>query len=251
MSTHRSAIGVLAVALLLALMPASAGAAESPAITDAITAGVVRTADGFGTSTVIVPSGGYVTYLVRGPASLAGQTVEIWTRARNTDWAPATTRVFDADGVAHYFARVTAWTGFVARYPQDAATIASTHGRIATVSADGSTRIRVECADFASEQPGAVLVSRAVGATLGGLVRITLCSNASTGFSWAPSVVSSGQLTTAGHSASSGGAIPGAAGTETWSFRVRDHGTGYAVLEYSRPWDGGEKGAWLFVLRVN
>jgi predicted secreted protein len=244
-------MAVLTAILFLGLLPATAAAVEPPVITDGITAGVVRTADGFGTGTVAVPSGGYVTYLVRGPASLSGETVEIWTRTRHTDWAPATTRQFDPDGVAHYFARVTEWTGFVARYPSGAAPMASTHGRIATVSADGSTRIRVECAEFAGDEPGTVLVSRAAGARLGGLVRVTLCSNASTGFSWAPSAVSSGQLAIAGHSASPGAGIPGAAGTETWTFRVTDHGTGYAVLAYSRPWEGGEKAAWLFVLRVN
>ena len=96
-----------------------------------------------------------------------------------------------------------------------------------------------------------MLVARAVGARVGSLVRVTLCSNASTGFSWSAAAVSSPQLGLIGSSYSAGPFAIGAAGAETWTFRVTGRGTGYAVLEYSRPWDGGEKAVWLLVLRVN
>lgn len=250
------AVAALATALLT--LAASVAAADDPAATDlpvlrdAITAGVVRTGEGFGTATVIVPRNGYVTYLVAGDPTLSGRPLEIWTRTRTGEWALATTRTFGPDGVARTFARITEWTAFQGRIPGDVTSAGvGAHGRIATVSADGSTRIRVDCVDVTTEDPGTLLVSRAVGAPIGGLVRVTLCSNPSTGFSWTPSVLSSGQLATAGHSTSPGPAIPGAAGSETWTFRVTGRGTGYAVLEYSRPWEGGEKAVWLFVLRVN
>ena len=247
----RLALIALAVLPMVALGPAAA-AADLPILEDAITAGVVRGSDGFGTNSVVVPSNGYVTYLVQGEPTLAGRALEIWTRTRTTDWARVTSRTFGSDGAARYHARVTEWTAFQGRIPGDVTTAGpGAHGRIATVSADGSTRIRVDCVEVTTDDPGTVLISRAVGAPVGSLVRVTLCSNASTGFSWTPSVVSSGQLAVAGHSSAAGGSIPGAAGTETWTFRVTARGTGYAVLEYSRPWTGGEKAIWLLELRVN
>jgi predicted secreted protein len=242
---------VTAAVLCLVLLPSGAAAAEPPTISDAITAGVVRTGDGFGTSTVIVPSGGYVTSLVRAPAALAGQTVEIWTRTRTSDWAPTTSRLFDADGVARYFARISEWTGFVARYPVGGPATARSHGRAATVSADGSTTIRLSCDAFDATGAGSVLVERSIGARVGSLVTVVLCSNGSTGFSWATSAASSEQLTLVRHRVIPGPSIPGAPGAEAFTYRVVGRGTGYTVLEYSRPWEGGEKAAWLFVLRVN
>lgn len=248
----RLALIALAVLPIAALGPA-ASAADLPVLNDAITAGVVRGNDGFGTGTVLVPSNGYVTYLVEADPSLAGRAVEIWTRTRLTDWTRTTTRSFGSDGTARYFARVAQWTAFWAKLPDEVTTQASvSHGRNATVSTDGSTRIRLWCDDFATEEGQAsVLVARAVGARVGSLVRVTLCSNASTGFSWSAAAVSSSQLGLVGSSYSAGPFAIGSAGAETWTFRVTGRGTGYAVLEYSRPWAGGEKAVWLLVLRVN
>lgn len=251
-SLRSPALLPLVVLLVVGLAPAAL-AADLPTMSDAITAGVVRRSDGFGTSTVMVPSGGYVTYLVQGESTMSGRPLEIWTRTRATDWARVTTRTFGTDGAVRYHARISEWTGFQGRIPADVTTAgAATHGRIATVSTDGSTTIRLWCDDFAapSDQSG-VLVSRAVGARVGSLVRVTLCSNASTGFSWSAAAVSSSQLALVGSTFRAGPFAIGSAGAETWTFRVTGGGTGYAVLAYSRPWEGGEKAIWLLVLRVN
>jgi len=145
---------ILAALLVLALLPAgtiqparaasAAGAdATAPAaraaanltLTDGIAPGVNRTTSGFGTATVIVPSGYYVTYLVKSDPSLAGKPIEIWTRSATSDWALLTTRVADANGAVHQFARVTASTGFRAKFAGDpGATAAASHGRVATIS---------------------------------------------------------------------------------------------------------------------
>jgi len=235
MRLHMHLALTLLAALSIAIVGPAAAAADLPVLDDAITAGVVRGTDGFGTSSVVVPPGGSVTYLVQGEPRMAGRPLEIWTQTRTTDWTRVTARTFDDEGAARYHTRISEWTAFQGRIPGDVTTAgAGTHGRIATVSGDGSTRIRVGCVDFTTEDPGTLLVSRAVGAPVGSLVRVTLCSNASTGFGWTPSVVSSEQLVAAGHSSATGGPIPGAAGTERWSFRVTARGTGYAVLEYSR-----------------
>lgn len=244
----------LVLGLSLALWSgAGIATGAEPGLADSITAGVVRTSEGFGSATVLVPSGGHVTYLVAAAPAMAGRTVEIWTRTRTTDWAAVTTRTLAADGTARYFARVAEWTGFWAKLPGEAGAgpVAVSHGRSATTSVDGSTRIRVWCEDFDAGAPGSVLVTRALAAPVGSLVTVTVCSNASTGYSWGEAAVSSGALTLVGHRAIPGPSAIGAAGSEAWTYRVTGRGAGHAVLAYSQPWTGGEKAAWLLVLRVN
>jgi hypothetical protein len=99
-----------------------------PALTDAIVAGVNRGTAGFTTSSVILAKPGYVTFLVRLDKSLAGKIVEIWTRSKTGAWKPTTSRYVAADGTIHYFAKISAWTGFVAKNAGG-----SSHGRIGTV----------------------------------------------------------------------------------------------------------------------
>jgi hypothetical protein len=97
-------------------------------LTDAIAPGVNRGASGFGTKSVVVRRGGYVTFLIKADPALAGKTMEIWRRQRTGAWVLVTTRLVAADGTVHYYARVSAWTAFWAKL--DGAT---SHGRIATV----------------------------------------------------------------------------------------------------------------------
>ena len=104
-------------------------------LTDGIAPGVNRTMSGFGTASIVVPAGYYVTYLVQSDPSLAGKAVQIWTRSAASDWTLLTTRIADGNGSVHCFARVTAWTGFWAKFAGDAdAGAAVSHGRIATIS---------------------------------------------------------------------------------------------------------------------
>ena len=96
-------------------------------VTDGIAPGVNRGTTGFGTASVVVPAGTYVTFLAQTDKALAGQVVEIWTKTKTTDWAITTKRLVAADGTVHYYARVSAWTGFWAKYAS-----AVSHGRIGT-----------------------------------------------------------------------------------------------------------------------
>ena len=76
-------------------------------------------------------------------------------------------------------------------------------------------------------------------------------SNASTGFSWLLASIDAGHLMRVGHGIHASPAVHvGAAGTETWSFRVVAAGTGRATLVYSQPWRGGEKAAWTLMLTI-
>lgn len=44
--------------------------------------------------------------------------------------------------------------------------------------------------------------------------------------------------------------IPGAGGKEIWTFKALKEGTATVYLEYSRPWEGGEKAEWTYTLTV-
>ncbi|MFC1983316.1 protease inhibitor I42 family protein, partial [Chloroflexota bacterium] len=43
---------------------------------------------------------------------------------------------------------------------------------------------------------------------------------------------------------------PGTPGQEVWTFKALKKGTTTVFMEYSRPWEGGEKGEWTFNLTV-
>ena len=44
--------------------------------------------------------------------------------------------------------------------------------------------------------------------------------------------------------------LVGAAGQEIWKFEALKRGTATVSMEYSRPWEGGEKGEWTYELTV-
>jgi hypothetical protein len=108
-----------------------------PVLDDAIAAGrrPVGTA-GFGPTKVIVPSGTYVTYLVMTSPSLAGRKVQILvkTGSLSKPWKLARTVTVASDGSIRYYAKITTFTGFVAKWPGDTTYVASrSSGRYADV----------------------------------------------------------------------------------------------------------------------
>ena len=44
--------------------------------------------------------------------------------------------------------------------------------------------------------------------------------------------------------------IDGAPGKEVWTFKALKKGESIISMEYSRPWEGGEKAEWMFFLTV-
>ena len=248
---RKIAPALLAIAAALAIS-SIASAAATPALVDAIAPGVLDGVEGFGTATVLVPKGGYVTYLARTDSHLKGKRVQIWTDT-GKGWQLTTTRSIAADGSVHYFARVTVRTGFWAKYV-DAATkqTYTSHARAAGPSKDGTTIITLTCDDFAPTGSSTrSVVNRSIATRVSGTVRVIACSNASTGFSWLLASIDAGHLMRVGHSIHASPAVHvGAAGTETWSFRVVAAGTGRATLVYSQPWRGGEKAAWTLMLTI-
>ena len=258
---------LLAVVAALALLPLSgSGAVANPGqiagppvfatptvLGDGIAPGVLQGVDGFGTATVTVPSGARVTYIARTDSRLKGKPIQIWTRAGTGSWKLLTTRVIAADGTVHLFASVTGPVSFWAKFAGDAKNPpALSHGRSAAASASGQTIIRAPCEDFAPTSSGSrVVLNRTVGLKVGAAVSVILCSNASTGFSWSSSAIDREHLRLVRHTTTPpAAAVPGAAGLETWTYRLVSTGSGRATLTYSQPWKGGQKAVWTMTLLV-
>jgi len=97
-------------------------------------------------------------------------------------------------------------------------------------------------------------ISQEAKIAVGGSLTVTLCSNQTTGFAWVESAEISDQtvLQQTDHRLVSPEAegVVGAAGTQVWTFQALKKGTSTISMEYSRPWEGGEKGEWTFNLTV-
>ena len=112
--------------------------------------------------------------------------------------------------------------------------------------------VEVSCDDFYQQNH----ISNEVAVAVGGTVTVTLCSNPSTGFIWSETAQISDQsvLQQTDHKLvmpeSEPPPPPGTPGQEVWTFQALNKGTSTVSVEYSRPWEGGEKGEWTFVLTV-
>ncbi len=108
-----------------------------PVLDDAIAAGRrTEGTRGFGPTKVVVPPGSYVTYLVVTSPSLAGRKVQILmkTGSLSKPWKLAKVVTVGADGSVRYYAKITTFTGFVAKWPGDSTYVASrSSGRYADV----------------------------------------------------------------------------------------------------------------------
>ena len=98
-------------------------------------------------------------------------------------------------------------------------------------------KLSADCDDFQFKSR----ITESVKLATHGRLQVTLCSNASTGYSWSDSARISDHtvLWQTSHSsqASSGGAL-GAPGTETWTFQALNEGTTTISFEYSKPGAG-------------
>ena len=243
----------LALATALGVLPFAAGpvaGAVVAVLADAIAPGVVQGSEGFGTATVLVPKGGYVTYLVRTDSRLRGKRIQVWTDS-GAGWRLTTTRKIANDGSIHYFARVRVRTGFWAHYVDGGTPPVTSHARAAAVSADGTTIIRLACEDVAPTGAAVKsIVGRTVTTTVRGTIRVIVCASPSTGFAWTMASLDTAHLRRVGHTLHVRSGPPGSAGTETWSLRLIEPGIGRATLVFSQPWRGGEKAAWTLLLTI-
>ena len=115
--------------------------------------------------------------------------------------------------------------------------------------ASNEASLEISCDDFTENQH----ISKEVAVVIDGTVKVTLCSNPSTGFSWSENAEVSNPtvLEQTDHQfISPEKDMPGAAGKEVWTFEALKEGVSTITLEYSRPWEEGEKGEWTFNLTV-
>jgi inhibitor of cysteine peptidase len=87
----------------------------------------------------------------------------------------------------------------------------------------------------------------------GSTLVVTLLSNGTTGFSWDENaqIADTDIIQQLEHeNIAADGSSLGAPGAEQWTFEAVNTGTTTVHLEYSRPWEGGEKGVWTFDLTV-
>ena len=114
--------------------------------------------------------------------------------------------------------------------------------------------VEASCDDFIKLPSEERVISKEVEVAVGDSLIVTLCSNPTTGFQWPKSAQISDQtvLEQVDHEFIPPEAkdVEGAAGKEIWTFKALKKGTSTISIDYSRPWEGGEKAAWKFALTV-
>jgi inhibitor of cysteine peptidase len=126
----------------------------------------------------------------------------------------------------------------------------STLSLMACATASREVPFQLSADDFAKNKDQTLDISHA---HIGDEIKITLPSNATTGFRWVLTGFSSeGVLAQDGDSEY---VLPestalGASGQEIWSFKTLKRGTTSIYLEYSQSWEGGAKKAWTFTAAV-
>jgi len=112
------------------------------------------------------------------------------------------------------------------------------------------TAVEVSCDDFYQQ----TFRSESVVVPAGGSFTVTLCTNPTTGFQWSENaqIGDPTVLEQVDHKLvvpqSEPPPPPGTPSQEIWTFRALKEGESTIYLEYSRPWEGGEKGVWTFTL---
>lgn len=117
-------------------------------------------------------------------------------------------------------------------------------------SAKAEVPVTVTCDQF-SKQANIV---QDISVKMGNSVKLTLCSNPTTGFQWSekaqigdPQVL---QQKSYKFEAPASTGMVGAPGNAVWTFEAMGPGTSTVYLEYSRNWQGGEKAVQTFKLNV-
>ena len=98
-------------------------------------------------------------------------------------------------------------------------------------------------------------VTKSIDVPAGSSFTVTLWSNQTTGFKWSELAMIGDQPIVQQidhkYTAPEDKGIVGAAGNEVWTFKALKSGTTMISMEYSQPWEGGQKDAFGFFLTVN
>ncbi|MFN8518748.1 MAG: protease inhibitor I42 family protein [Chloroflexota bacterium] len=109
--------------------------------------------------------------------------------------------------------------------------------------------VAIPCAAFSADS----VTTASVEAPVGSVVVLTVCSNASTGFTWTTATSSDPAVAVPGEwvSIDPTEPMPGAAGTQVLTIAADAAGSAVIAASYDRPWEGGEKGAWTLALTID
>ena len=117
---------------------------------------------------------------------------------------------------------------------------------------DSKVWVEVSCDEFSKNHH----INQAIEVKVGETFTVNLCSNPSTGFRWsedaqisASAILRQEDHKFVGHE-SEPPPPPGTPGQEVWTFNALEQGSCEIRLEYSRPWEGGEKGEWACTINV-
>ena len=112
--------------------------------------------------------------------------------------------------------------------------------------------VEVSCDEFYKNHH----INQTLEVQAGEMFTVKLCSNPSTGFQWseeaqmsAPSVLKQEERNFIMPESESP-PPPGTPGQEVWIFKALKQGSSKIHLDYSRPWEGGEKGEWTCTVNV-
>ena len=114
-----------------------------------------------------------------------------------------------------------------------------------------TTEMGVGCDQFAAQKS----ITDTTETAVGDQVKVTLCSNPSTGFAWQEPEISDAAIVSVADksfSAPVAGESPavGAAGTDSITLKATAKGTSTVVLRYSQPWVDGTSSEWTYTLAV-
>ena len=123
---------------------------------------------------------------------------------------------------------------------------------VACASPDQKAWVEVSIEEFNNNQH----ISQMLDVQAGETFEVKLGSNPTTGFQWSEEAQISDTAITIqeGHEfigpESEPPPPPGTPGQEVWTFKALKKGSSTIYLEYSRPWEGGEKREWTCTVNV-
>ena len=114
-----------------------------------------------------------------------------------------------------------------------------------------AAEVEVSCDQFAAQTS----ITQTTETAVGDQVKVTLCSNPTTGFAWQePEISDTGVVSLVdksfGAPVTGSEQAVGAAGTDSIALKATAKGTSTVVLRYSQPWVGGTSGEWTYTLTV-
>ena len=118
-----------------------------------------------------------------------------------------------------------------------------------STSGESQFSLEITCDQFLAEKHITQNLRMQSGDSLG----VSLCSNGTTGFQWEqPAYISNESILkqTLHKFVPPEDNNMGSAGKEEWEFNTLKNGTSNIKLQYSRPWEGGEKGEWSLNITV-